>query len=349
MGFSYNEDEGPIMCFNGPKNWQLGWYADRHVTLNSGDSWFGNIYGLSNYTATSNDDAIVIKIAASPDDIYVSYNRATGINAGTVEGINQVLVHTKVAGESSYGESKLVAKLSQGGSASINGNEISFTATNSNFAMVQIGDTEPPTPSPTVAPSKTPTPPVPTSAPTSVPTPAPTVNTPDPTHSPTLAPTPTPTVVTPVPTSAPTSDPTPAPTVNTPAPTHSPTLAPTITPTTSPTLAPTNNPTTISRSPTICEDDVEWQFAIIKRRRKRTNGRNKITCEWISEKKRKQLCNKLPGAIEHCPLTCNACTKTGSHICESLNLKKTTCMATSCCEWKKRQGCRSQVGDGQCF
>ena len=311
MGFSYNEDEGPIMCFNGPKNWQLGWYADRHVTLNSGDSWFGNIYGLSDYTATSNDDAIVIKIAASPDDIYVSYNRATGINAGTVEGINQVLVHTKVAGESSYGESKLVAKLSQGGSASINGNEISFTATNSNFAMVQIGDTEPPTPSPTVAPSKTPTPPVPTSAPTSVPTPAPTVNTPDPTHSPTLA--------------------------------------PTITPTTSPTLAPTNNPTTISRSPTICEDDVEWQFAIIKRRRKRTNGRNKITCEWISEKKRKQLCNKLPGAIEHCPLTCNACTKTGSHICESLNLKKTTCMATSCCEWKKRQGCRSQVGDGQCF
>ncbi|KAL7425494.1 hypothetical protein ACHAXM_000042, partial [Skeletonema potamos] len=27
MGFAYNQDEGPAMCFNAAKSWQSGWYG----------------------------------------------------------------------------------------------------------------------------------------------------------------------------------------------------------------------------------------------------------------------------------------------------------------------------------
>ncbi|KAI2503877.1 Gametolysin peptidase M11 [Fragilaria crotonensis] len=33
MGYSYGNDDGPIMCFNGPKTWQLGWFSEYHVDL----------------------------------------------------------------------------------------------------------------------------------------------------------------------------------------------------------------------------------------------------------------------------------------------------------------------------
>ena len=32
MGISYGQDNGPLMCFNAAKSWQLGWNLDRRVT-----------------------------------------------------------------------------------------------------------------------------------------------------------------------------------------------------------------------------------------------------------------------------------------------------------------------------
>jgi hypothetical protein len=33
MGFSYSQDNTPVMCFNAAKSWQLGWYSDMTTTL----------------------------------------------------------------------------------------------------------------------------------------------------------------------------------------------------------------------------------------------------------------------------------------------------------------------------
>ena len=150
MGYTYSESQGPVMCFNAVKNWKFGWYSERHVIVENGYSWTGNIYGLCNYLESSNGDAVVVRINNVPSNerygIYISYNRKEGINSGTIEGGNQVLVHTSLGGDSN---SRLVAKLDIGNSITVDGNIISFNGTGSNgaatYAMVEIGDGSAPT------------------------------------------------------------------------------------------------------------------------------------------------------------------------------------------------------------
>jgi hypothetical protein len=232
MGYSYGQDEGPEMCFNAAKNWQLGWYSDRHVSVTS--SWSGNLYGLADYENTSSNDMIIAQIPASVDggfdDWYVSFNRKIGINRGTVEGGNQVLVHKRASG-TGYAQSWLMAKLSAGGTyndgpLSITVDTIDLNAAQG-FAKVTIGT--PSTPAPTRSPvTPAPITPAPTRAPV---TPAPTGApiTPAPVTPAPVTPAPiTPAPVTPAPTGSPI---TPAPV--TPAPTGAPvTPAPTSSPVT---------------------------------------------------------------------------------------------------------------------
>eukprot|EP00814_Leptocylindrus_danicus_P016466 CAMPEP_0116013620 /NCGR_PEP_ID=MMETSP0321-20121206/5828_1 /TAXON_ID=163516 /ORGANISM="Leptocylindrus danicus var. danicus, Strain B650" /LENGTH=672 /DNA_ID=CAMNT_0003483191 /DNA_START=45 /DNA_END=2060 /DNA_ORIENTATION=+ len=119
MGYSYSSDDGPEMCFNAPKNWQLGWYNDGQKVVTSG--WSGNLYGIADYGTIDSGSVVIAQIPASvnggTDDWYVSFNRKAGINAGTVEGGNQVLVHKRASG-TGYAESTLMAKLSAGGTYS---------------------------------------------------------------------------------------------------------------------------------------------------------------------------------------------------------------------------------------
>jgi hypothetical protein len=152
MGFSYSDDDGPEMCFNAPKNWKLGWYDDRQKTVLVG--WSGDLYGIADYGDTYDGDTVIARILGTPDDWYVSFNRKTGINSGTLEGGDQVLVHKRPSGLD-IGESTLMAKLSSGDTYSgigddtleITVNAIDLSA-NPAFASVTFG-TAPPTPSPT--------------------------------------------------------------------------------------------------------------------------------------------------------------------------------------------------------
>ena len=116
QGYSYGIDEGPIMCFNGPKTWQLGWFSDYHVDLStaSGISWTGNLIGFAQKANAALTDKMIIRIQSSSTDIYVSFNRKIGINSGTQEGGDQVLVATRAPG-TGYAASLLVAKLSATG------------------------------------------------------------------------------------------------------------------------------------------------------------------------------------------------------------------------------------------
>jgi hypothetical protein len=213
MGYSYNYDDGPEMCFNAPKNWQLGWYPLGELEVVN-QYFEGKIFGIADYGAfingdlnVSNDEIIMAKVInpAAGEDWYVSFNRDTSINSGTVEGQDQVLVHKRPQG-TGYAESSLMAKLSTGGVYNgITAMPVSVSSINTSsgvgYAQVKIGNaptTNSPTKAPvpvTESPTKSPT----TAAPTPLPTPEPTSL---PTNLPTSGPTESPT------TAAPTQSPT---------------------------------------------------------------------------------------------------------------------------------------------
>jgi hypothetical protein len=51
MGYSYSQDDGPVMCFNGAKSWQTGWYNPKSavVTPSTGGCFEGNLYGIADF------------------------------------------------------------------------------------------------------------------------------------------------------------------------------------------------------------------------------------------------------------------------------------------------------------
>jgi len=108
MGYSYGEQYGPRMCFNGPENHLLGWYADRTVDLPAQGGWSGPLWGLEAYTRTATG-AVMIRI---DDEYFVTFNRAIRINSGTREGRNQVLIHQR--GNAAWAFSSLLAELTAG-------------------------------------------------------------------------------------------------------------------------------------------------------------------------------------------------------------------------------------------
>jgi hypothetical protein len=159
MGYSYSASDLPVMCFNSAKNWQLGWYSDKHITVS--EFWSGKIYGISDYDNDSTS-VVLIKIPANvnggSDDYYVSFNAASGINSGTLEGPNQVLIHYR-SSLTSYAQSWLAEKLSIGSSSTtaplpLIVNEIN-TSTVPWYADITIGVTDSFSPSliPSILPS----------------------------------------------------------------------------------------------------------------------------------------------------------------------------------------------------
>lgn len=226
-----------------------------------GSQWSGRIIGVADYTNNVNALPVVVKIeSGGPNDLFVGFNRAAGINLDVPEGRDQVTVVQAGNDGLRYSQSFLKAKLSEGDSYSVPNwrgsgedltvyvNEVNLLATPA-YADVTMnfGD---PTSNPTFSPTKEPTPqpsPQPTVSPTLAPTPQPTVSptqepTSSPSVSPTVSPSKTPTLS---PTKSPSSSPTVPPTLEL---TSSPSVSPTVSPSKIPTLSPTKSP---SPSPTV--------------------------------------------------------------------------------------------------
>ena len=51
MGSLYKQENGPIMCFNGAKSWQLGWYDDMAVIVDPFTSSWTEVMGISDYNS----------------------------------------------------------------------------------------------------------------------------------------------------------------------------------------------------------------------------------------------------------------------------------------------------------
>jgi hypothetical protein len=117
MGNPGFEDDRPLMCFNGQKSWFLGWYSDRHATVQPEVSaWRGSMIGVDDYVSgrsTSSQDIVVLQVLAG-SNLYVMYNKAQGVNAEVEEFANRVTVVTGTVDAAVAGESKLLAGLNVG-------------------------------------------------------------------------------------------------------------------------------------------------------------------------------------------------------------------------------------------
>ena len=120
MGYSYSQPDGPEMCFNGGKSWQLGWYSSHHHTFNFSDgSWSGKLIGNIDMNSAINEKIILKLNTGTATDYYVSFNRKAGHNSGTIEGGNQVTIQRMGGEGNEYAPSWLESKLNAGGSHTI--------------------------------------------------------------------------------------------------------------------------------------------------------------------------------------------------------------------------------------
>lgn len=196
QGNPYYEDDEGVMCYNPAKNFQISqghgsWYNNSYDTktwntgVNGGTSWSGKIIGIADYTNNPNSSPVVVKIESGQStDLFVGFNRATGVNKDAPEARNKVTVIQAGNNGFGYSQSYLKATLSQGESYTVQnwrGSGLDMTilvkSINVNLfngepgyadVLMTFGDaTGKPTTNPT---------PVPTSNPTKLPTSSPSNN-----------------------------------------------------------------------------------------------------------------------------------------------------------------------------
>lgn len=186
------------MCFNGHKNWLLGWYSDRTVEFYPNRAWGGRLYAFVDYNRTPDNSYVVIRVR----DLYLQYNRARRFNSETKEKKNEVTI-TRGPGDNA--QSRLLGAVGVGNGRSRTFRVPNFAGTGYSLVIEACEQVYGPPdyvrmsiylengnqkstcsgPSP---------PPPPTPKPTQSPTPRPTIRpTPNPTVRPTVRPTPLPT------------------------------------------------------------------------------------------------------------------------------------------------------------
>ena len=122
----YGDDVGS-MCFNPAKNFQIatnggGWYNEQpsHTKVwnsekSGGTQWSGSIIGIADYNNNPASDPIVVKLeTGTPNDIFVGFNRAKGINSDNVEASDEVTVVEAGSDGFGYSQSFLKATLKDG-------------------------------------------------------------------------------------------------------------------------------------------------------------------------------------------------------------------------------------------
>lgn len=126
QGYSYDADDAPNMCFNPAKNYQLGWYKEQVESVNpltnilakkDDNSRSFVLNGVEDYQFGRNgfnDNLISLRLKQqnSEDDYYIGFNRKTGMNIGTVEDADRVIIIKKTSGPNQYGQSWKVSRLS---------------------------------------------------------------------------------------------------------------------------------------------------------------------------------------------------------------------------------------------
>ena len=84
MGYATSRrTDWPRKCFNGLKNWQLGWYNDRHLMITDPSTPRKiTLAAFVDYNKAKSNEVVVVNIA---DRFFLQYNRAKGFNDETEE------------------------------------------------------------------------------------------------------------------------------------------------------------------------------------------------------------------------------------------------------------------------
>lgn len=189
MGNPLFSDTVGDMCFNPAKSYQIAmatgdgndaengnWYRRNAVetwdSTQDGKRWSGRLVGIAEYGALPANDVnsrVVLKLETGAlEDLYVGFNRATGINSDVEEASDQVTIVESGGNGLTYSQSMLRATLSWGQSYTVSnwrgtGEDLLVTVASINTGIapgfadvtVQLGDD---TPSPTNEPTPLPTP-----------------------------------------------------------------------------------------------------------------------------------------------------------------------------------------------
>jgi hypothetical protein len=98
MGYSYAQDDAPLMCFNAAKMSQLGWYTDMEAVMipASGEGFTGRLIGSTDYAVARDalvDYKVILRIASNEgNDYFLTLNWAEDYNLGTRELPNKVTI-----------------------------------------------------------------------------------------------------------------------------------------------------------------------------------------------------------------------------------------------------------------
>jgi len=90
-GNTYGDDK---KCLNGAKSWYTGWYSKGHVRLDPFQNFFdGKLVGVAEYDKREGSK-VLIKIVGHDDgnDYFISFNRKVGMNAGSTEDGDKVII-----------------------------------------------------------------------------------------------------------------------------------------------------------------------------------------------------------------------------------------------------------------
>ena len=117
MGNPLSGDDIGKMCFNPAKNWMLTWYDFGKSTV---DITLDAIYhvetivGIAEYDNRGQRNVIIKLETGTSTDIFIGFNRATGINAQNDEADDEVTIVTTGNNGEYYSQSRLKATLRQG-------------------------------------------------------------------------------------------------------------------------------------------------------------------------------------------------------------------------------------------
>lgn len=92
MAAGHRQTNWPRKCFNGQKNWQLGWYYSRQETIRMSALEKGALVELATFVdfdISDHDEPVLLNVA---DSYFLQYNVAKGFNIDTEQKKNMVTI-----------------------------------------------------------------------------------------------------------------------------------------------------------------------------------------------------------------------------------------------------------------
>lgn len=122
MGTPLWGDDNGALCFNAAKSWQIGWYNSHKLLLDPKQKayWEGEIIGVADFSRNAFNRPVVVKIETSTHvDLFVGFNRVTGMNRQSPMAVDEVTVVETGRNGERIAQSWLKAALKEGESYTV--------------------------------------------------------------------------------------------------------------------------------------------------------------------------------------------------------------------------------------